>query len=134
MIYHFVNGSNKASWGLAKARDPRMLFYTMLEQGGFYGRDIRNPARAKLAKDWAIGRYKKFLGEVVNAGPTFAARAELWPAMAHDNRFQPGYDTGAVRGLAPSVRRARRVDALERSLAAGRSLAELLAAPAAVSV
>ncbi len=57
-VFSQVISGKKVTWGAAKARDERMLFYTMLQQAGCYGKSKLDPDLAKLARTWAVGAYQ----------------------------------------------------------------------------
>lgn len=58
-LFSQIISGKKVSWGTANARDERMLFYTMLQQLGCYGKTALDPDLAKLARTWAIGAFRK---------------------------------------------------------------------------
>lgn len=49
----------KVSWGSASAKDDRMLFFTMLQQAGCYGKSPTDLDLAKKARKWAMSAYKE---------------------------------------------------------------------------
>lgn len=54
-----LHNGKRVSWGAASARDNRMLFYTLLQQAGCYGKKTFDPDLAKLARRWAIRTYQR---------------------------------------------------------------------------
>lgn len=53
-----ISRGKEVQWGKAHAKDSRMLFYTMLQQAGFYGKDF-DPDRLKIARKWATSHFGK---------------------------------------------------------------------------
>jgi hypothetical protein len=53
-----ISRQKEVQWGKARAKDSRMLFYTMLQQAGFYGKDF-DPDRLKVARKWATSHFGK---------------------------------------------------------------------------
>lgn len=52
-----IHNGKEVNWGKASAKDNRMLFYTMLQQAGFYDSKF-DPDRLKLARKWATTRFR----------------------------------------------------------------------------
>lgn len=52
-----ICAGKEVQWGKAHAKDSRMMFYTMLQQAGFYG--SFDPDRLKIARKWATSHFGK---------------------------------------------------------------------------
>lgn len=55
-----IHGKKAIQWGRAAARDSKMLFMTMLQQAGCYGKSMQDEDLAKSARKWAVKRMRQF--------------------------------------------------------------------------
>jgi hypothetical protein len=67
-VMECVIRGKEVQWGKARAKSSRMLFYTMLQQAGFYSKDF-DPDRLKIARKWAINHFKKENRELASELP-----------------------------------------------------------------